>query len=147
MRRSEENANVNNVARATCESGIKTPENGANVSPETGAKAYTKTQILSDVMKNAWRFFKMTGARFSECLQRAWRNYRLVKFMLLGIVKFYYQKVDGTMREAYGTLSGKFIPKTAGENNRKKNDFVRVYFDTEKQEWRSFKKFNLVSIA
>jgi hypothetical protein len=122
--------------------------NNSNVeakTPETGAKAYTKTQILSDVMKNAWRFFKMTGARFSECLQRAWRNYRLVKLMLTGIVKFYYQKVDGTIREAWGTLCN--VPETAGENNRKKNDFVRVYFDTEKQEWRSFKKFNLVSIA
>jgi hypothetical protein len=134
------NANNSNVeARATCESGIKTPEKGA--------KAYTKTQILSDVMKNAWRFFKMTGARFSECLQRAWRNYRLVKLMLLGIVKFYYQKVDGTIREAWGTKKPGLIPEIAGDYHRKKNEYTQVYFDTERQSWRSFKKFNLISIA
>ena len=103
-----------------------------------------KTQILTNVMKSAWQFFKMSGASFPECLVRAWRNYNLVKRMLKGIARFYFQKVDGTIREAWGTLQSDRLPET-GEN-RKKNDFVQVYFDTEKQEWRSFKKFNLVSI-
>ena len=112
---------------------------------QNSANAFTKTQILSDVMKNAWRFFRMTGASFSECLQRAWRNYNLVKRMLKGIVRFYFQKVDGTTREAWGTLSSGLLPETG--DGRKKNDFVQVYYDCEKQEWRSFKKFNLMSIA
>jgi len=116
----------------------------ANNSTLIGTKA-SKTQILSDVMKNAWRFFRMTGASFSERLQRAWRNYNLVKRMASGIVKFYFQKVDGTLREAWGTLSNNMLPEA--NHNRKKNDFVQVYYDTEKNEWRSFKKFNLVSIA
>ena len=64
--------------------------------------------------------------------------------MRTGIVKFYFRKVDGTMREAYGTLSEKFIPKTNHEDNRKKNDTVQVYFDTEVQDWRCFKKLNLI---
>ena len=105
----------------------------------------TKTQILSGVMTSAWQFFKMTGASFSDCLTRAWRNYNLIKRMLKGIVRFYFQKVDGTMREAWGTLQSSLLPETS--HNRKKNDFVQVYFDTEKKEWRSFKKFNLVSIV
>jgi len=60
-------------------------------------------------------------------------------------VHFYFQKVDGTIREAYGTLSAGMLPVT-GEG-RKRNDFVQIYFDTEKNEFRSFKKFNLVSIT
>ena len=140
MARSIENANTANnstcISRVTCESGNNTPNTGG---------AYTKTQILSGVMKNAWRFFKMTGTSFSECLQRAWRNYNLVRQMLKGIVRFYFQKVDGTIREAWGTLSAGMIPDTG--DGRKRNDFVQVYYDTEKKEYRSFKKFNLISIA
>lgn len=65
--------------------------------------------------------------------------------MQKGIVKFYFQKVDGSIREAWGTLNVKSIPTTAGTNNKAKNDTVQSYFDTEKQEYRSFKKLNLVS--
>lgn len=61
------------------------------------------------------------------------------------IVKFYFQKVDGTIREAYGTLCENLIPATNGDN-RKKNDTVQVYYDTERQEYRCFKKANLLTL-
>ena len=48
--------------------------------------------------------------------------------------------------EAYGTLKENLIPATSGES-RKKNDTVQVYFDTERQEYRCFKKANLLNIA
>jgi len=105
----------------------------------------SKTQILSNVMKNAWRFFKMTGVNFSECLKKAWINQKLVRKMLNGIVRFHFQKLDGTIREAWGSLSSSILPEVG--DGRKKNDFVQIYFDTEKNEFRSFKKFNLVSIS
>ena len=136
--------NVENVNNSSIETGA-TCQSGENNAHDNGANAYSKTQILSDVMKNAWRFFKMTGTNFSECLQRAWRNYNLTKRMLRGIVHFYFQKVSGEIREAYGTLASDRLPETG--DGRKKNDFVQVYYDTEKNEFRSFKKFNLVSIA
>ncbi|MEA4937209.1 MAG: SH3 beta-barrel fold-containing protein [Paludibacter sp.] len=103
-----------------------------------------KTINLSQIMSAAWRFFRISGQSFSECLKRAWSNFKLVQKMKTSIVKFYFQKVDGTMREAYGTLSDKFIPKTVQSENRKKNDTVQVYFDTEAQDWRCFKKLNLI---
>ncbi len=59
--------------------------------------------------------------------------------------EFYFQKVDGSLREAYGTLMSDRIPETKGE--KKTNDTCQVYFDTEKDEWRCFKKANLVKIA
>lgn len=62
------------------------------------------------------------------------------------IVKFYFKKVDGSIREAYGTLKENLIPSTNGDN-RKKNDTVQVYFDTERQEYRSFKVANLIKIG
>ena len=67
--------------------------------------------------------------------------------MAVAIVKFYFQKVDGSIREAYGTLNENIMPATSGNDNRRKNDTVQVYFDTEVQEYRCFKKANLLRIA
>ena len=103
--------------------------------------------FLSEVMRLAWQFVKRNGLNMSEALKVAWRNAKLKISMKLKIVKFYFRKVDGTMREAYGTLSAKLIPTVAGSDDRKKNDTVMVYFDGERQEWRSFKKANLISIS
>ena len=66
--------------------------------------------------------------------------------MAAGVVRFYFQKVDGTTREAWGTLKSSLIPQPQRNgSDRKKNDTVQTYFDTEKQEWRCFKKLNLVT--
>jgi hypothetical protein len=104
-------------------------------------------EFLSEVMRLAWQFVKRNGLSMSEALKAAWRNAKLKIAMRLRIVKFYFQKVDGTVREAYGTLAAKLIPTVAGSDERKKNDTVMVYFDAERQEWRSFKKANLISIS
>lgn len=101
---------------------------------------------LKTIMRLAWQFFRQTHIAFSECLKKAWANYKLKKAMQTRIVRFYFQKVDGTIREAWGTLSEAFTPQTAG-SNRKPNDTVQVYFDTEKHEWRCFKKFNIIQLA
>lgn len=103
------------------------------------------TQDLSTIMKEAWRFFRITGMAFSECLKQAWLNFHLKVKMNRGIVKFYYQKVDGTIREAYGTLKAELLPEPIEtEVKRKHNDTVFTYFDTEVGEYRCFKKLNLV---
>ena len=44
-----------------------------------------------------------------------------------------------TMSEAMKAITG--------TDNRKKNDTVQTYYDTERQEFRCFKKANLMSIA
>ena len=104
-----------------------------------------KTHDLSNIMAMAWRFFRITGKSFSECLKMAWANFKPVALMRTRIVKFHFRKVDGSIREAYGTLRSDIIPATMG-NDRKQNDTVQNYFDTERQEYRCFKKLNLVSI-
>lgn len=101
---------------------------------------------LSEIMKLAHTFIKRYGVTMSEALRSAWRNIKLRLAMTKGIVKFYYQKVDGSLREAYGTLAENLIPAVAGNDTRKKNDSVQTYYDTEREEWRCFKKINLITI-
>ena len=103
------------------------------------------TTHLRNIMQMAWQFFRTTGQSFGECLRKAWVNFKLVCAMSAGIVRFYFQKVDGTVREAWGTLRSDLIPQHKGDD-RKRNKTVQVYFDTERQEYRCFKKLNLISI-
>lgn len=62
-------------------------------------------------------------------------------------VQFFYQKVNGEIRQAFGTLRDEVINTIVKETGRKPNDNMFTYFDTEKQEFRSFKKFNLIKIG
>ena len=105
-----------------------------------------KTQDLSNIMQTAWQFVKRNGMTLSEAHKTAWRNFKLHTAMKSRIVKFYFLKVDGTIREAYGTLAERMMPPTLG-TGRRANDTLQTYFDTEKQEYRCFKKANLLTIA
>ena len=99
-----------------------------------------------DLFALAWQMVKRNGYSMSEALRAAWLNVKVRMAMTTRIVKFYFQKVDGSIREAYGTLKESLVPATAG-SDRRRNDTVQTYFDTEKGEWRCFKKANLLSIA
>lgn len=101
---------------------------------------------MRTVMNLAWQFVKRNGFGLSEALKKAWANIKLKAALQKGIVKFYFTKVDGSLREAYGTLKESLLPETKG-TGRKPSDTVQVYYDTEKQEFRCFKKANLMSIA
>jgi hypothetical protein len=102
------------------------------------------TNDLKQIMLQAWQFVKRNGFSLSEALKKAWVNFKLKISMQKGIVKFYYQKVDSSIRGAYGTLNEKLVPETEKNDTRKKNDTVQIYFDTECQEWRCFKKANVI---
>ena len=99
---------------------------------------------LRKVMKLAWQFIRKNGFTLSEALKTAWANFKLKKAMKKGIVRFYFRKVDGTIREAYGTLKESLLPSTM--SGRKHNPTVQVYYDTEKEGWRSYKIANLVNL-
>ncbi len=103
-----------------------------------------KPTDLSNIMCMAWRFYRTTRQAFSECLKLAWRNFCLVRKMHTEVVRFYFRKVDGTLREAWGTLRSDIVPPINVSDTRKKNDTVQVYYDTERQEWRCFKRLNLI---
>ena len=102
---------------------------------------------ISEVMCLTWQMVKRNGYSMSEALKTAWMNIKLKAAMKERIVKFYFQKVDGSIREAYGTLKDSLLPDSKGTDNRKKSDTVQTYFDTERGEFRCFKKANLIKIG
>lgn len=101
-------------------------------------------KFLSELMSLAWGFVKRNGYTISEAMKCAWANMKLKLKMSKGIIRFYFQKVDGSAREAWGTLSEKLVPSTSF--GRKRSETVQTYFDTERAEWRCFKKVNLLSV-
>lgn len=105
-----------------------------------------RKSTLATVFTLAWQFIRRNGFTKSQALKTAWANIKLKASMKRRIVKFYYQKVSGEIREAYGTLQEKLLPPTLG-TGRRPADNVFVYFDTEKEEYRCFKRANLIAIC
>lgn len=56
------------------------------------------------------------------------------------------EKVDGSIREAFGTLKESLLPTTQG-TEKKANSTLFTYFDSERESWRSFKRANILSIC
>ena len=69
---------------------------------------------MKEVMSLAWQMVKKNGFSMSEALKTAWANLKLKAEMKNRIVKFYFQKVNGSVREAYGTLCEKYMPAVTG---------------------------------
>lgn len=108
--------------------------------------ATTLKNALREILNLAWQFVKKNGYTISEAMKVAWANYKLKQAMKNKIVRFYYRKVSGEIREAFGSLQEKLLPATK-ESGRKPNDTLFTYYDTERESWRSFKRANLLSIG
>lgn len=102
---------------------------------------------MREIMTMAWGFVRRNGYTMSEALKVAWANFRLKMAMKQKIVRFYFRKIDGSVREAWGTLAESIVPATSGNSSRKQNDTCQTYYDTEKADWRCYKKANLLRIA
>lgn len=107
--------------------------------------ATEKRNQLKEIMSLAWSFVRKNGYSMSEALKCAWANIKLRSLLHKQVVEFFFKKVDGTLRQAFGTLMTNRVPQTTG--SKKTADSCQVYFDTEKNEWRCFKKCNLVRIG
>lgn len=108
----------------------------------------TKTNFRTRVMKYAWSLFKATKLMWRLCMIRAWELYRLAKAMREDVVVFYYQKADGTIRKAFGTLKNLPVSATLGGKKVTKPSYKTLaYFDVEKQAFRCFKIENFICIA
>ena len=99
---------------------------------------------LSEIMMLAWSFVRKNGYTMSEAMKCAWVNIKLRVLLSKCIVEVYFNKTDGTLRQAFGTLMSNRIPQTKG--TKRTADSCQVYFDTEKEEWRCLKKCNLIRI-
>ena len=50
---------------------------------------------MRDLMKRAWMLVKVYGFSMGEAMKQAWLVLKLKTALKGGIVKFYYQKLDG----------------------------------------------------
>lgn len=90
------------------------------------------------VMQTAWSV-AAHFATFADALVYAWKVVKLRIALMLGVVKFEFRKVDGTIRAAVGTLSA--VPATKGGSSAKG---VFTYWDVQADGWRSAKIENLI---
>ena len=93
------------------------------------------------VFKQAHEIRKATNKAWAVCLVKAWAAYRLVKRMQTEVVKFAFEKKDGSLRYATGTLTEGEVKGTGTPQ------FKSVcYFDTDAQGFRSFLVANLLTV-
>ena len=71
---------------------------------------------------------------------------QIIEELKIGIKKFSFTKVDGTIREAQGTRNIDIIAEANSlpKGVIKDNDNVIRYYDVDKVEWRSFKVDNFI---
>ncbi|WP_288290621.1 SH3 beta-barrel fold-containing protein [uncultured Alistipes sp.] len=103
-----------------------------------------KRNDLQTIMRRAWALFRSTGRAFAVCLSKAWELYRLTKRMRAGVVLFAYEKTDGSLRKACGTLHD--VAATVKGTGRPDDGQTVKYYDVEADGWRSFKVENLVTV-
>lgn len=106
-----------------------------------------KSNFRVRVMKYAHQLCKSTGKSWKYCMLKAWELYRLARRMREEVVKFAYEKKDGSIRFAEGTLKNVPAGGTCQGKKMTKPSFKTFsYFDTTKAEFRCFKIENLVTV-
>ncbi|MEB0262904.1 SH3 beta-barrel fold-containing protein [Mucilaginibacter sp. 10I4] len=79
---------------------------------------------------------------FAEALVHAWKTIRLQYALCTqALVRFKYVKIDGSVREAVGTLDSVPIPKGGFKKQSYK---VLTYFDLQQQEYRCARIENII---
>lgn len=107
-----------------------------------------KSSFRTRVMSYAHHIFVTTASDWATALKKAWQLYRLAKMMRSGVVKFFYEKVDGSARVAYGTLCNLPAGVTSRRSATKAPNFgTMCYWDTKKNAFRSFRVENFIAIA
>lgn len=108
----------------------------------------TTSNFRARVMNYAHHIFETTVISWSAALKKAWTLYRLVKAMRNGVVKFFYEKVDGSARVAYGTLCNLPAGITFRKRSAKEPNYATLcYWDTKKNAFRSFRVENFIAVA
>ena len=103
-----------------------------------------KRNDLQTIMRRAWAIARATGKAFAICLSESWQLYRLTTRMRAGVVRFAYEKTNGTLRRAAGTLHG--VAATIKGTGRPDDGCTVKYYDIEADGWRSFKVENLITV-
>ena len=102
-----------------------------------------------EIFTLAWAMFRQNRfLGFGYCLKTAWAVVRLRKMLHTGTVRFTYQKTDGEVREATGTLCPELFEYARKTDGTKVESVTLVkYFDMDKNAFRSFRAERLLGIA
>ena len=87
------------------------------------------------------------GLDRATAMRQAWKVVRLAILMAAGSVcHFQFEKANGEVRDAYGLppRTGEYLVKGTGHATPSQNV---LYFDVEKQQFRSFAKRRLISVG
>lgn len=107
-----------------------------------------KYEIQIEVMTLAHSIKKQNVMlTFSQCLAQAWKVVKLRRALRAGVVVFTYQKNDGEVRTATGTLNGDLFQYDRKGTDRAELPNVIKYFDLEKNAFRSFRAERIMSVA
>lgn len=91
------------------------------------------------LFKTAWALMDRFDS-FGKALSHAWKILKLRLKMKIGNVRFSFTKVDGSIRDAVGTLNIDYDFKGGSIEQFK----TMPYYDCEANGWRSFKLENLI---
>lgn len=108
-----------------------------------------KIKMRVRVMCYAHQIFRNTNKDWSNSLITAWQLYFCLKKMSKGPVKFYYKKIDGDYRCAFGQIGN--LPfkyqKSKRIVNRPSFRKIVTYYDLERDQFRCFKVENFVHFS
>lgn len=71
-------------------------------------------------------------------------RHMMKKLLRKHIVYFSFRKRDGSLRKAIGTLIHSFLPALRGGSPKPEHQMV--YYDLEKEHWRSFRSYSFIKI-
>jgi len=75
------------------------------------------------------------------------RRVILAEWLSQGVCTVTFTKVDGTVRVMPCTLKDELLPAVVTESTRKISPDVMRVFLLDKQEWRSFRLDNVISVS
>ena len=103
---------------------------------------------MRKVMQLAHRAYQLKSSSMSwvECLKQAWQVVKLESAMKTKVVEFFFMKMNGEVRQAFGTLLQSHIDYTPNGKGYACKDCTK-YWDEVKGEWRQFKNYNLIRVA
>lgn len=84
---------------------------------------------------------------WGQCQVQAWQVARLRAALRAGATRFTFQKQDGEVREAYGTLNPALFQYEHKGSDRAESPTAVRYYDLEKGNWRSFRAERILKVA
>jgi hypothetical protein len=106
-----------------------------------------KTTINNLALLNRATNMVIKGYDLNQSLQTSALIEALQFKLVNGTAHFIYHKINGELREAFGTLLERVADRNInGRGYPRKLDGLQAYFDIEEQAWRSFRYENLITI-